>query len=118
MKSTLNPIWEYRPEPVEWADGWAIVAEPNRFADRFNTMVRGAYRQVTVDDIRQMAYCGLIGCHGFFTRDDLETVRGILLYEQLRCHHAKSKNQPPAAIYHKFLEIRMKKALSRPGISP
>ena len=84
MKSTCNQIWEYRPEPVEWADGWAIVAEPDRFADKFNAIVRGAYRQVTADDIRQMKHCGLIGRYGFFARDDLETVRGILLYEQLR----------------------------------
>jgi hypothetical protein len=84
MKSASNQIWEYSSEPVEWANGWAIVVEPDRFATKFNAIVRGAYRQVTVDDIRQMEHCGLIGRHGFFTRDDLETVRGILLYEQLR----------------------------------
>ena len=90
MKSTCNQIWEYSSEPVEWADAWAIVAEPDRFATKFNTIVRGAYRQVTVDDIKQIKHCGLIGRHGFFTRDDLETVRGILLYEQLRRYSANS----------------------------
>ena len=110
MKSSLNQIWEYRPEPVEWADGWAIIAQPDRFADKFNAIVCGAYRQVTANDIKQMERCGLIGRHGFFTRDDLETVRGILLYEQLRLYPANSKNQSSTAIYRKLPEIRVKKA--------
>lgn len=84
MKSACSQILEYRPEPVQWADGWATVLEPDRFATRFNAIVLGAYRRVTVDDIKQMEHCGLIGRRGFFTRDDLETVRGILLYEKLR----------------------------------
>jgi len=116
MKSAYSQIGEYLPEHVEWADGWAIVAEANRFADRVNTLVRGAYRQVTVDDIKQMERCGLIGRHGFFTREDLETVRGILMYEQLRNYPANSKNLPRAAIYSKLPGIRMKKVLSRPGV--
>ena len=116
MKSSLNQIGEYRREPVEWADGWAIIAQPDRFADKFNTIVCGAYRQVTENDIKQMVHCGLIGRRGFFTRDDLETVRGILLYEQLRCHPENGKNRSSTAIYRKLPEIRMKKALSRSGV--
>jgi hypothetical protein len=116
MKSAYSQIGEYLPEHVEWADGWAIVAQPDRFADRVNAIVRGAYRQVTADDIKQMERCGLIGRRGFFTREDLETVRGILLYEQLRHFPANSKNLPGAALYSKFPGIRMKKALSRRGV--
>jgi hypothetical protein len=116
MKSSLNQIWEYRPEHVEWADGWAIIALPDRFAQRFNEIVPGAYRQVTVTDIKQMMHCGLIGRRGFFTRDDLETVRGILLYEKLRGYPEKKKNGSCAAVYRKLPDIRMKKVLSRPGI--
>jgi len=67
-----------------WADGWAVVADTEKFAARFNSTVPGAYRIITVNDIRQMAHCGLIGRHGFFERADLETVRGILRYEWLR----------------------------------
>ena len=76
-------VEEYSRKENEWADGWAIIAQPGRFADKFNAIVP-AYRKVTVDDIRQMALCGLIGRYGFFTREDLGTVRGILRYEQLR----------------------------------
>jgi hypothetical protein len=68
----------------EWADGWAVVADPEKFAAKFNSTLPGAYRIITVNDIRQMAHCGLIGHHGFFERADLETVRGILRYEWLR----------------------------------
>ena len=91
MDSNKVPIGEYRPRPAEWADGWAVVADPVRFAARFNAAVRGAYRKVTGDDIRQMAQCGLIGRCGFFDRSDMETVRGILRYEQLREDAAKQK---------------------------
>ncbi len=84
MKSACSQMWEYRPEPVEWADVWAIVVEPDSFASKFNSIVHGAYRRVTVNDIRKMERCGLIGRRGFFTREDLGTVRGILLYEQSR----------------------------------
>ena len=84
MNDTEFKIGEYRRKEIEWADGWTIMANPGRFAAKFNSTVPGAYRQVTVDDIRQMAQCGLIGRCGFFDRSDLETVRGLLRYEQLR----------------------------------
>jgi len=84
MNETEFKIGEYRRKETEWANGWAIMANPGRFAAKFNTTVPGAYRQVTVDDIRQMAQCGLIGRCGFFDRSDLETVRGLLQYEQFR----------------------------------
>jgi hypothetical protein len=62
---------------------WA-GAQPGEFAVRFNTTVPGAHRLVTADDIRELAHCGLIGRHGFFGHQDLETIRAILRYEQLR----------------------------------
>jgi len=84
MSNDSNPILEYEMEPIQWADGWAVIADPVRFASRFNLTVPGAYRRVTGDDVRLMAQCGLIGRCAFFNRFDLETVRGILQYEQLR----------------------------------
>ena len=68
-------------DKTEWADGWAVVADPVKFASRFNLMVPGAYRYITGDDIRLMENCGLIGRSGFSDRSDIETVRGILQYE-------------------------------------
>jgi len=75
---------EYLGRQSEWADGWAVAADPARFAAKFRATVPAAYRTITANDIRQMAHCGLIGHHGFFERADLETVRGILRYEWLR----------------------------------
>ncbi|HEY49414.1 MAG TPA: hypothetical protein G4O13_05145 [Dehalococcoidia bacterium] len=84
MDATKDRIGEYYLKEAGWADGWAVVADPAKFAERFNLIVRGAYRPVTVDDIRSMMKCGLIGRCGFFDRSDLQTVRGILQYERLR----------------------------------
>jgi hypothetical protein len=84
MNHKRNDTREYRTKDAEWANGWAVVADPVRFAARFNRTVPGAYRYVTGDDIRQMEHCGLISRSGFFDRSDLETVRGILQYEQFR----------------------------------
>ena len=57
---------------------------PDRFAAEFNAAVPGAYRKIDAQDIRDLTECGLIGRYGFYGRADLETVRAILLYEQLR----------------------------------
>ncbi len=46
--------------------------------------VPGAYRRITAQDIRDMTNCGLIGKYQYYGRTDLEIVRAILLYEQLR----------------------------------
>jgi hypothetical protein len=93
MNDTEFTIGEYRREENEWADGWAIMANPVRFAARFNATVPGAHRLVTGDDIRSMARCGLIGRCGFFDRSDLETVRGLLQYEQLRENAAEQESE-------------------------
>jgi len=95
---------EHCPRQAEWADGWAVVADPVKFAARFSATVPGAYRHVTGDDIRQMAQCGLIGRCGFFDRSDLETVRGILLYEQHREDAARQKTQ--RELVHAVLAVR------------
>jgi hypothetical protein len=84
MKVSCERRSEYITSENEWADGWAIIAHAAKFASRFNSMVPGAYRYVSPDDIRLMVHCGLIGRRGFFERADVETIRGILRYEQLR----------------------------------
>jgi hypothetical protein len=82
----VSGIWssEYTVEEAGWVDAWAVVADPAKFAARFNSRVPGAHRPVTDNDIREMALCGLIGRRGFFERSDIETVRGILRYEKMR----------------------------------
>jgi hypothetical protein len=63
--------------------------------------VPGAYRRVTADDIRDMVECGLIGRHNYHYESDLETVRGILQYEQMREQRSnriistKNVSEPP-----------------------
>ena len=55
-----------------------------KFAALFNEKYPGAYRKVTAQDVRDMTTCCLIGRYGFYLRDDLELVRGVLQYEQMR----------------------------------
>ena len=47
-------------------------------------MVPDIYRQVTIEDIRLMTSLSLIKRYKYYSRQDLETVRAILQYEQLR----------------------------------
>ena len=65
------------------------ITRPDKFADFFNAKVPGAYRQITVDDVRDMVTCGLIGKFDCFLNLDIETVRAILQYEQLRQNRQK-----------------------------
>ena len=65
------------------------ILSPDRFTTWFNSVVPGAYRRVTAQDIRDMTECGLIGRYGCYGRADLETVRAILLYEQMRQNREK-----------------------------
>ena len=58
-----------------------LITKPEKFAKWFNSTVQGAYRQLTVQDARDMTQVGLIGYYG---RLDLEIVRKFLRYEQLR----------------------------------
>ncbi len=57
---------------------------PEQFATLFNEKVPGAHRNISAEDIICMKRCKLICRHGFYIRGDLEIVRGILEYEQLR----------------------------------
>jgi len=90
---------EHLGRQSEWADGWAVVADPEKFAAKFNSTVPGTCRTITANDIRQMAHCGLIGRHGFFERADLEIVRGILRYEWLRARELGRSSIDPCEQY-------------------
>ena len=66
-----------------------LITSPERFADLFNAKVPGAHRQITVDDVIDMTTCGLIGRYGYYMHTEIETVRAILQYEQLRQNRQK-----------------------------
>jgi hypothetical protein len=57
---------------------------PNKFAEDFNEAVPGAYRRITTQDIVDMSECGLIGKYNCYPHNDIETVRAILRYEEIR----------------------------------
>ena len=61
-----------------------LITSPKKFAALFNEKYVGANRRVTVEDVICMTSCKLIGRHDYYLRDDLEIVRGVLEYEQLR----------------------------------
>ncbi len=60
------------------------VVSPDKFAEWFSLKVLGAYRKVTAEDVKLMQQVGLICKYGYYIRADLETVRSVLQYEQIR----------------------------------
>ena len=66
-----------------------LIVKPEGFAAWFTRVMPGAYRQVSADDIRDMTACGLIGRYDCYIQLDIETVRAILQYEQLRQNRQK-----------------------------
>jgi len=60
-----------------------LITRPDKFAAEVNAKLPGAHRQITVDDVRDMTTCGLIGKYGYYIHLDIETVRAILQYEEL-----------------------------------
>jgi hypothetical protein len=65
-------------------DNMTFRTSPDRFAKEFNEVVPGAYRKITTQDILDMTACGLIGKYDCYPHNDIETVRAILRYEELR----------------------------------
>lgn len=61
-----------------------FITNPAVFAERFNEKFDDSYRKITSDDVRIMIDCGLVKRYGYFCRQDLETVRAVLQYEQRR----------------------------------
>ena len=53
-----------------------LVTSSEKFVEWFRWEVPSAYRDLT-QNIRDMTNCGLIGCYGFYIRQDLETFREV-----------------------------------------
>lgn len=66
-----------------------LITSPEKFAAEVNARLPGAHRQISTHDVRDMVTCGLIGRYGYFINLDLETVRAIVKYEQLRENRQK-----------------------------
>lgn len=66
-----------------------LIIKPEDFVAWFNKAIPGAYRSIDVEDVRDMTTCGLIGKYGYYIQLDVETVRAILQYEQLRENRQK-----------------------------
>lgn len=60
-----------------------FITKPEAFAEWFNEKIPDAYREITSDDVRLMTECKLIGRYDYYLRQDLETARALLQYEQL-----------------------------------
>ena len=62
-----------------------MLTSPDRFAAVFNMTFPDAYRIITGQDVRDMTECGLIREHGgYYSRADLQRIRAVLQYEQMR----------------------------------
>jgi hypothetical protein len=79
-----------------------LRTSPEKFATEFNLLVPGLYRRISVQDVRDMTECGLIGKYSCYGHTDVETVRAILRYEKLReererrlQHAEEAKVEPP-----------------------
>jgi len=66
-----------------------LIVKPEDFAAWFNKAIPGAYRSITAQDVHDMVTSGLIGRYGYYIQLDIETVRAILQYEQLRENRKK-----------------------------
>lgn len=66
-----------------------LIVKPEDFAEWFTKVVPGAFRSITTQDVRDMTTCGLIGRYGYYMHIEIETVRAILQYEQLRLDRQK-----------------------------
>ena len=64
------------------------ITNPVEFAQDFNFQVPGAYRPMTVEDIRALTDHGLIKRYGYYSPDDMQTIISILNYEQWRLKHS------------------------------
>jgi hypothetical protein len=59
-----------------------LILTPDRFVKWFQSKCPGTY--TTVQEIKDMTACGLIGRYGYYGRSDIETARSILEYERRR----------------------------------
>lgn len=74
-----------------------IITSTDKFAAWFNSIVPGAPRRISAEDVGLLTKCGLVGCYGYYGHVDLETVRGILQYESLREEKAQTQSSEASA---------------------
>jgi hypothetical protein len=77
-----------------------FITSPDRFAEWFNEKIPDACRKITSKDVRLMTECKLMGRYRFYDRQDMETVRAVLQYEQLQQKRiqeqpTQDKSEPP-----------------------
>jgi hypothetical protein len=93
------------------------IKSPEDFAEKFNVRIPDACRKITSNDVRLMTDCKLIGRYRFYGRQDLETVRGILLYEKLRekrsTKQGKDKELPSCKRCGQPIPLNLKGMLGR-----
>ncbi|MFC2043849.1 hypothetical protein ACFLT8_01385 [Chloroflexota bacterium] len=61
-----------------------MLTSPDKFTSFFNTKEPSAYQRINAQDVLSMKKCGLVGRYNYYCQDDLEIIRGILQYEQMR----------------------------------
>jgi hypothetical protein len=61
-----------------------VITNIKKFVSWLNDILPGVYRQITVQDAQLLTKLGLIGRYGYYGHQDLETIRGLLRYEELR----------------------------------
>ena len=69
-----------------------LIIKPEDFVTWLAKAIPGAYRSITAQDVCDMTACGLIGKYGYYIHLDIEAVRAILQYEQLR-QNRQTKNE-------------------------
>lgn len=77
------------------------ITNPDKFAITFNMTFPDDYRIITGQDVRDMTECGLIREYGgYYSRADLQRIRAVLQYEQVREKRSvkpapEDKQEPP-----------------------
>ena len=66
-----------------------LIVRSEDFVEWFAKAIPGAFRSIDVEDVQDMTTCGLIGRFDHYIHLDIETVRAILQYEQLRHNRQK-----------------------------
>jgi hypothetical protein len=62
-----------------------FITSPDKFADWFNEKYPGLSRRINSEEINDMTDCGLKRRYGYYSESmDGETLRVVLLYEQMR----------------------------------
>ena len=77
-----------------------LIIKPEDFVAWFAKAIPGAFRSIDVEDVQDMTQCGLIGRYGYYIHLDIETVRAILQYEQLRVNRQKKDEIRDNGVIH------------------